>query len=134
MKFVAKTTSSRDILYESNENKIYRNISFQFLIFINIYHGIKFVTITTYSIIFQKWEIGNYLIVNYDWANIWFFVIMHNKYTLTVTLNEMNGLKKLPHCIRNDKCLCNVSNLLIYSSKFKNRLTQFSYICITMYL
>ena len=59
---------------------------------------------------------------------------MHNKYTLTVTLNEMNGLKKLPHCIRKDKCLCNVSNLLIYSSKFKNRLTQFSYICITMYL
>ena len=40
---------------------------------------------------------------------------MHNKYTLFVTLNEVNGLKKSSDKVKNDKYLCDFSNLLIYS-------------------
>ena len=46
---------------------------------------------------------------------------MHNKFSLSVTLNAVKGLKKIPHCVRNDKFFVQFLDLLIYSLKLKNR-------------
>ena len=40
---------------------------------------------------------------------------MHNKFSLSVTLNAVKGLKKIPHCVRNDKFFVQFLDLLIYS-------------------
>lgn len=39
---------------------------------------------------------------------------MHNRFSLSVTLNAVKGLKKIPHCVRNDKFFVQFSDLLIY--------------------
>ncbi len=33
---------------------------------------------------------------------------MYNKFSLSVILNVVKGLKKIPHCVRNDKFLYNL--------------------------
>ena len=45
---------------------------------------------------------------------------MHNKFSLSVTLNAVKGLKKIPHCVRNDKFFVQFLDLLIYSTYFNS--------------
>ena len=45
---------------------------------------------------------------------------MHNKFSLSVTLNAVKGLKKIPHCVRNDKFFVQFLDLLIYSLDQEN--------------
>ena len=42
-------------------------------------------------------------IQDYKWANLSLFVIMHNKFSLSVILNAVKDLKKIPRYARNDK-------------------------------
>lgn len=61
---------------------------------------------------------------------------MHNKFSLSVTLNAVKGLKKIPHCVRNDKFFVQFSDLLIYRHKLNimkiyNPKNRFKYL-ITM--
>ena len=49
------------------------------------------------------------------------FVIMHNKISLLVTLNEGKGLFKIPRYTRNDSVFVHFSDLLIYRKYNVNR-------------
>jgi hypothetical protein len=43
---------------------------------------------------------------------------MSNKFSLSVTLNAVKGLKKIPHYVRNDKFFVQFLDLLIYRKEF----------------
>ena len=63
-------------------------------------------------------------IQDYKWANLSLFVIMHNKFSLSVILNAVKDLKKIPHCVRNDKFLCNfqICSFIVQDLKFQKTL------------